>query len=100
MQFACWKCGASIAVETGGKIGRTAECPECSADLHCCRNCQFYDTSKNNQCAEPQAEWTPNKESANHCEYFQPAQGRSMGGRHSGGSSKEDIKKKFDSLFR
>ena len=54
MLFNCWKCGERIEYPTGSRVGRRDTCPKCSADLHACRNCQFYDPSKNNQCAEPQ----------------------------------------------
>ncbi|HET7102161.1 MAG TPA: hypothetical protein VFJ52_13495 [Terriglobia bacterium] len=73
-------------------------CHNCDADLHCCRNCRFYDPGKHNECAETQAEWVRDKQAANYCDYFQPnpvllAQGP--------GSGKQDeAKKRFDSLFR
>ncbi len=51
---------------------RGGTCPQCGSDLHCCLNCRFYDPAKHNQCAEPQAEWVRDKESANSCDYFWP----------------------------
>jgi hypothetical protein len=53
-------------------VGRRDTCPKCDADLHACRNCQFYDPGKHNQCAETRAEWVRDKEAANYCAYFQP----------------------------
>lgn len=94
----CWKCGAAIEVKPGERFGSRDECTRCGADLHSCRNCRFYDTSKNNQCAESQAEWVRDKEAANYCDYFQPSTQPAK--RAAQSSSAQDAKKKFDSLFR
>ena len=99
MQFNCWKCGEAIQVPTGNRVGNRDSCPRCDADLHACRNCQFYDPGKNNQCAEPQAEWTRDKEAANYCDYFSP--NPTLLARAGQPSSKADhAKNKFDSLFK
>ncbi|HUU12366.1 MAG TPA: hypothetical protein VM182_01505 [Terriglobia bacterium] len=97
MQFNCWKCGTAIQVSAGTKVGKREACPKCDADLHSCRNCQFYDPGKHNQCAEPQAEWVRYKEEANYCDYFQPNPVLSAS---RGPSPSQDTKKKFDSLFK
>lgn len=99
MQFNCWKCGEAIQVPAGDKVGNRDACPKCDADLHACRNCRFYDPGKNNQCAEPQAEWTRKKEAANYCDYFQP--NPTLLVRNNRPASRaDDAKKKFDSLFK
>jgi hypothetical protein len=70
MLFHCWTCGSRIEYPPGSRVGRRDTCPKCDSDLHSCRNCQFYDPIKNNQCAEPQARLVRDKESANRCEFF------------------------------
>ncbi len=97
MQFTCFKCGKII--EASERVGTRETCPQCDTDLHCCRNCRFYDPGKHNQCAETQAEWVRDKEAANYCGYFSPnpilmAQGERAP------SKAEDAKRKFDSLFK
>ncbi len=82
----------------GGRVGTRDVCARCDADLHCCRNCRFYDPAKHNQCSEPQAEWVRDKEAANYCDYFQPSPALARAGRAS--SPAENAKKKFDSLFK
>ena len=72
MFFNCWKCGTKIEYPSGSRVGTRDVCPKCDADLHACRNCQFCDPGKHNQCAEPQAEWVRDKEAANYCGYFKP----------------------------
>lgn len=99
MTFQCWKCGLSIEVASGEKVSRGDECVRCGVDVCCCRNCEFYDPSKHNQCTGTQAEWVRDKEASNYCDYFRPR----VSGLHpsqAASSKAEDIKKKFDSLFR
>lgn len=65
----CWKCGASLE-DMPVPIGRRDECPSCSADLHVCRMCGFYDPSVSQSCREPVADEVYDKEKANFCGYF------------------------------
>ncbi len=64
----CFKCKKELAL--GREVGRRDECPFCRADLHCCRNCRFYDPTAPKQCREPQAELVREKEKANFCDFF------------------------------
>lgn len=73
--LACWKCGASLEALTL-PFSRTDECRACRAELHVCRMCRFYDTSKAKSCAEPVADEVHDKDRANFCGYFEPAAGR------------------------
>jgi len=98
MLFNCWKCGEAIQPPAGGRVGNRDACPRCDADLHACRNCQLYDPSKHNQCAETQAEWVGDKDAANYCDYFSPNPALSAGKRPA--SPADAAKKKFDSLFK
>lgn len=75
-------------------------CPACDADLHCCRNCRFYDPAKHNECAETQAEWVRDKEASNYCDYFQPNPVLLAKGSGPGASKQNDARSKFDSLFK
>ena len=79
----CHRCGRDIgAVE---RVGRRDACLGCGSDLHCCRNCRFFDAAYHNQCREPQAERQVDKECGNFCDYFSFADaapaGASGGGR-------------------
>ena len=71
----CWKCGASLA-KLSLPLSRTDECRACRSELHVCRMCYFYDTSKAKSCAEPIADEVQDKTRANFCGYFQAAGGR------------------------
>jgi len=71
LTLVCWKCGASLAAEPL-PLARVSECPSCTADLHVCRLCEFYDTAVAKSCREPVADAVHNKERANFCGWFQP----------------------------
>jgi len=98
MSIQCWKCGRTTELSAGNRVSARDTCPGCNFDLHACRNCDFYDPSKNNQCSEPQAEWVRDKEAANYCDYYRPNVTSRAG---IGAPSKPgDAKKRFDSLFK
>src|SRR6267142_3689912 len=67
----CWKCGASLEALTL-PLRRLDECKACGAELHVCKLCVDYDTSKAKHCREPIAEEVRDKEHANFCDYFKP----------------------------
>ncbi len=95
--FSCHSCGNPIPLGLGEKVFRRDACTKCDADLHCCRNCRFFDTTRNNECAEPQAERVVDKSASNFCDYFEPRTRIDLIGKKAGGS---DAKKAFDDLFR
>lgn len=67
----CWKCGASLAA-LSLPMRRLDICPRCSAELHVCRMCVEYDTSKAKHCREPTAEEVREKDRANFCDFYKP----------------------------
>ncbi len=94
----CHRCGHTLSIE--GRPRRTDSCPSCASDLKCCLNCRFFDPGANNQCAEPQAEWCPEKDKANFCEFFElreVAGGSSLPGARAG---KDDARDAFAKLFK
>jgi hypothetical protein len=68
MSRACHRCGREIAAVE--RVGRRDACLGCGSDLHCCRNCSFYDLGYHNQCRETQAERQVDKEVGNFCDHF------------------------------
>ncbi len=67
----CFHCGR--AVEVKERVGFRDTCAGCDRPLHVCLNCEFYESSYNNQCREPQAERVVDKDRFNFCDYFAPA---------------------------
>jgi hypothetical protein len=72
--FACWKCGASLA-ELTLPLMRQDTCRACGADVHVCRLCRDYDPRVAHQCREPTVEEVRDKERANFCDHFAPRAG-------------------------
>jgi hypothetical protein len=95
--FSCHSCGATVPLEFGEIISRRQECARCGADLHCCRNCRFFDPARNNECAEPQSDRVVDKAASNFCDYFEVRTKVDLAGRRAGG---ESSKKRFDDLFK
>jgi hypothetical protein len=75
----CFACGAGVELASGERVGFRDTCEACSADLHVCRNCRHHDPSAYNECREPGAERVSDRERANRCDYFAPAQGAGGG---------------------
>ncbi|TAJ92521.1 MAG: hypothetical protein EPO31_13080 [Gammaproteobacteria bacterium] len=67
----CWKCGQAQE-DILLPLARLAKCKNCHADLHCCRECRFFDTTVSKQCREPVAEEVQDKKRANFCGYLEP----------------------------
>ncbi len=69
ISFNCWKCGEKVE-DIPLPLSRAETCRKCLADLHTCRQCEFYDTSKASACREPVAEHVSDKIRANFCGYL------------------------------
>ena len=68
MQVFCFQCKKINSSES--KIGFREECCFCRADLHVCKNCEFYDAKAYNECRETSADVVREKERANFCDFF------------------------------
>lgn len=91
--YFCFKCGQEIDFDRI-KMARTDTCPHCSHDLHCCKNCEFWDPGYHNQCRERIAEYIADRERTNYCTHFTFRDGKPEG---------EDIdaaKTKLNDLFK
>jgi len=73
MALVCWKCGASLE-ELSLPLLRLDECPQCHAELHACKMCEWYSIAVAKHCRETVAEEVKDKERANFCDYFKPKQ--------------------------
>jgi hypothetical protein len=73
MALVCWKCGASLE-EMSLPLLRLDECPQCHAELHVCKMCEWYSVAVAKHCRETIAEEVKDKQRANFCDYFKPKQ--------------------------
>lgn len=92
----CFSCGTQL--DMGDKPGRADTCPVCDADLHCCCNCEFYDSGSYNDCRETQAERVLEKDRSNFCDYFAFRQGN--GGQRRPGALPDAKSNPLDELFK
>ena len=92
MAKVCQFCKKEIPWET--RILRTETCPWCRSDLHTCLNCKHHDTSRNNECQEPNTARIRERDRANHCGAFVFRDGVPEDN-----TEADDAKKKLKDLF-
>ena len=71
-ELCCYRCGVSLR-ELTLPLSRRDQCPQCSADLHVCKMCCFFDPAVTRQCREDGAEDVTEKERINFCDWFKPS---------------------------
>ena len=91
----CHNCGAAWVSEQRFP-GRTEKCMKCEYDLHCCLNCNLYDTRAPNQCKTPTTELVLDKERANFCDEFEFAEDK---GPQERGDEDEKSRDAWNKLF-
>ena len=84
--------------EGSGPVGRTETCDGCGADLHACRNCDFFDPAAHNECRESRAERVLEKDRSNFCDWFRGKAGAPAKGKEH--QQEEAARKRLDGLFR
>ena len=75
----CWRCGFDL----NGLIfpvSRREECNQCGADIHACKMCEYFEDKGRGDCSEERAELVSDREKANFCDYFKPANNAYKGG--------------------
>jgi len=90
----CHHCGNEVVMEV--KLQRQDLCIHCGFDLHCCKNCEYWDISAHNQCKEHIAEYIPDREKANFCTFFTLRDGKA----EDNSSRIESSKARLDALFK
>jgi hypothetical protein len=64
----CFNCSSTLP----GSTDFSANCPKCGAELHCCKQCAYFEPSTRFQCRKPIPERIALKDKANQCELFSP----------------------------
>lgn len=67
----CVFCGTAVQLPAHAQPGRSESCDHCGGNLHCCRQCRFYDPGISAECHEPRAERVLDKAAANFCQWFE-----------------------------
>lgn len=64
----CYNCAATLPAA----YDFAQPCPKCAAELHCCKQCTFFESSAHFQCTKPIAERIAAKDKKNECQLFSP----------------------------
>lgn len=101
----CAMCGAIVPPPV--EIDYESQCPKCTADLRCCKNCRHFDTSARFECTQSIPERITKKDVRNNCEFFMIRTSIERETRDSGGGSGKtpsvtpsDARSAFDNLFK
>ena len=63
----CANCGAVLAPG----FDATSTCPKCNAELHCCKQCRFFDSGAQFECTQPIPERITPKDGKNNCKFYE-----------------------------
>lgn len=99
--FRCAACGKQQDADAGAGIAFEAVCTACGADLHCCANCSYFDSSARNECRQGVEPRIPKKRARNECQQFSPRatqEFRREPSRPAGAA--DDPRAAFDALFK
>jgi hypothetical protein len=89
----CAACGAKVSPN----INLDSSCPKCSADLHTCRLCTYFDPSARFECRKSIPARIVNKHARNTCELFAP---RTVVERETSSGAPTDARQAFAKLFK
>ena len=83
-------------------MGDDSRCSKCGADLHCCRNCSFFDSSAEKECRQPIEARIPKKRVNNQCSFFRPVLAVDLQGapEEQQASHTDEARKAWEALFK
>lgn len=62
----CYNCATALPAD----VDFSGKCPKCNSDLHCCKQCAYFEPSTRFQCLKPIPVRIAAKDQANTCELF------------------------------
>lgn len=89
----CAACGAKAP----SNITYETSCTNCRAELHTCRQCNYFDPSARFECSKPVTVKIVNKNARNQCELFAP---RAVVERQTSSGAPNDARAAFAKLFK
>jgi predicted RNA-binding Zn-ribbon protein involved in translation (DUF1610 family) len=95
-QRAVWRCASCAAILPAGTDPQ-GKCPQCGIELHCCKQCSFFDTASRFECTKPITARIPKKDARNECSFFAP---RTTIERETSSSKPLDARAAFENLFK
>jgi hypothetical protein len=103
----CSNCGAVLQPNADPN----AKCPRCAFDLHCCKQCRYFDSAARFECMQPVIEQIARKDVKNDCALYEfrttiekdtapTAVPPSSSGTPSSASRPKDARSAFEDLFK
>jgi hypothetical protein len=105
----CSNCGAVL--QPG--FDPNGPCPRCGFQLHCCKQCMYFDTAARFECTQPIPERIAKKDARNDCTFYafrmtvekdtSPTSGMAPSAPRQGGPASyrpSDARKAFEDLFK
>lgn len=89
----CSSCGAKI----NSIVKFDSACANCNADLHSCRQCNYFDPGAHFECSKPVTARIVNKNVRNTCELFEP---RTVVEKQTSSGAPTDARQAFANLFK
>ncbi len=93
----CGGCGSVLPAD----FDPWGRCPRCGFELHCCKQCAYFDTSSRFECAQPVPERVAQKGARNDCTFYAPrvtVERQTSPGHSSKGGN--DPRAAFEALFK
>ncbi|GAC1628792.1 MAG: hypothetical protein NVS9B13_26610 [Candidatus Acidiferrum sp.] len=63
----CANCGAVLSPG----FDPNGTCPKCALELHCCKQCRFFDSGAQFECTQPIPERISPKDAKNNCNFYE-----------------------------
>jgi hypothetical protein len=63
----CANCGAVL----NSGFDPNGKCPKCQLELHCCKQCRFFDSGAQFECTQPIPERITPKDAKNNCAFYE-----------------------------
>lgn len=95
--FRCHECNHKIIGHD--MVGKDEVCPNCKSDLHCCKNCKFFNPTARFECQKEIPKRIARKVKRNDCELFSPRIVLDLMSPKSQNTA-DDARKAFEDLFK
>ncbi len=95
----CYYCRLALSLDMQRKHQL---CPGCGSDIHSCRNCINFESSRN-QCSEANSPWVADRAATNECQFFEfrpTTTAASPPNQEASNTEAEKAKEAFRALFR
>ena len=92
----CSNCGAVLQPN----VDPNAKCPRCAFDLHCCKQCRYFDSAARFECMQPVPERIPCKDVRNDCTFYELRVAREKETSTPATLRPNDARQAFENLFK